>query len=75
MWADIRLTPDLWRASMIRRLLAAGAACLTVAAVVTFAQTRVVPRPPLQAGAQPQGESAAPDGYAPSPEWLGQTAA
>jgi len=75
MWADIRPTPDLWRAPMNRRLLATGAACLTVAAVVTIAQTREVPRPPLVAGAQPQGESAAPDGYAPVPQWLGQTRA
>jgi glucose/arabinose dehydrogenase len=60
---------------MIRRLLATGAACLTLGAAVTIAQTRVVPRPPLQAGTQPQNESAAPDGYAPVPQWLGQTRA
>jgi len=37
---------------------------------------RVVPRPPAQAqGAQPAGESAAPDGYQPIPQWLGQTRA
>jgi len=35
-----------------------------------------VPRPPAQApGQQPPGESAAPDGYAPIPQWLGQTRA
>jgi glucose/arabinose dehydrogenase len=60
---------------MIRRLLATGAACLTLGVAVTIAQTREVPRPPLQAGAQPQNESAAPDGYAPVPQWLGQTRA
>jgi aldose sugar dehydrogenase len=39
------------------------------------AQTaRVVPRPPAQAqGVQPPGESAAPDGYQPIPQWAGQT--
>jgi glucose/arabinose dehydrogenase len=40
------------------------------------AQTKTVPRPPAQpAGQQPPGESAAPDGYAPLPQWLGQTRA
>ncbi len=35
-----------------------------------------MPRPPAQAqGAQPAGESAAPDGYQPVPQWLGQTRA
>src|SRR5262249_24996844 len=35
-----------------------------------------VPRPPAQAqGAAPTGESATPDGYAPIPQWLGQTRA
>src|SRR5687767_5439906 len=60
---------------MIRRLLAAGAACLTVGAVVTIAQTRVVPRPPAAPPGFPAGESAAPDGYQPIPQWLGQTRA
>ena len=32
------------------------------------------PRPAAQTGA-PAGESATPDGYAPIPEWLGQTRA
>ncbi len=36
----------------------------------------MIPRPPAQApGQQPPGESAAPDGYAPIPQWLGQTRA
>ena len=40
------------------------------------AQTKTVPRPPAQpAGQQPPGESASPDGYAPLPQWLGQTRA
>jgi glucose/arabinose dehydrogenase len=60
---------------MIRRLLVAGVACVALGALVA-AQTRTVPRPPAQApGQQPPGESAAPDGYAPLPQWLGQTRA
>jgi aldose sugar dehydrogenase len=35
---------------------------------------RAAPRPPAQTGT-PAGESAAPDGYAPIPAWLGQTRA
>jgi len=59
---------------MIRRLLVAGAACVAVGAVVMSAQTKAVPRPPAQApGQPPAGESAAPDGYQPIPQWLGQT--
>jgi aldose sugar dehydrogenase len=59
---------------MTRRMFVA-ATCLAVSAVGMSAQTaRVVPRPPAQAqGAQPPGESAAPDGYQPIPQWLGQT--
>ena len=61
---------------MIRRLLVTGAACVAVGAVVMSAQTKTVPRPPAQPpGQQPPGESAAPDGYQPIPEWLGQTRA
>src|SRR5712691_186165 len=59
---------------MFRGLLVAGAACVALGAVVTNAQNRSVPRPPAQpAGQQPPGESAAPDGYQPIPQWLGQT--
>jgi glucose/arabinose dehydrogenase len=37
---------------------------------------RVIPRPPAQVGPpKPEDGSAAPDGYAPIPEWLGQTRA
>ena len=61
---------------MIRRSLLAGAACVALGAVVITAQTKSVPRPAaLPPGQQPQGESAAPDGYAPIPQWLGQTRA
>ena len=60
---------------MIRRLLVVTVLSLAVSAIVV-AQTRNVPRPPaLPAGQQPAGESAAPDGYAPLPQWLGQTRA
>ena len=60
---------------MIRRFLIAGVIC-TVLTLVLAAQTKTVPRPPAQpAGQQPPGESAAPDGYAPLPQWLGQTRA
>ena len=49
--------------------------CLCAGALV--AQTRVpaVPRPPAQTPGAPPAGSAAPDGYAPIPEWLGQTRA
>ena len=62
---------------MIRRIAAAGGITLVVGMAVLAAQTtRVVPRPPaLPPGQQPPGESAAPDGYAPIPQWLGQTRA
>src|SRR6188508_2798273 len=60
---------------MIRRVLTAGTLCVAIGSVMA-AQTRTVPRPPAQApGQQPQGESAAPDGYQPLPAWLGQTRA
>jgi glucose/arabinose dehydrogenase len=59
---------------MLRGVLVAGAACVALGAVVTNAQHGPVPRPPAQpAGQQPPGESAAPDGYQPIPQWMGQT--
>jgi glucose/arabinose dehydrogenase len=54
------------------------AMALIVGATEISAQTaRVIPRPPAQAPGPPRPEdgSAAPDGYAPLPEWLGQTRA
>src|SRR5262245_31781554 len=61
---------------MIRKAFMTGAACVALGAVFLTAQTRTVPRPPaLPPGQQPPGESAAPDGYAPVPQWLGQTRA
>jgi glucose/arabinose dehydrogenase len=60
---------------MLRRLLAGGALCVALGAALV-AQTKSVPRPPaLPPGQQPPGESAAPDGYQPLPQWLGQTRA
>ena len=60
---------------MIRRSLVVGVCGVALGAVVA-AQTKIVPRPPAQpAGQQPPGESAAPDGYQPLPQWLGQTRA
>jgi glucose/arabinose dehydrogenase len=60
---------------MIRKALFAGLVCVGFGLIALDAQTaRPVPRPPAQAqGAQPAGESAAPDGYQPIPQWLGQT--
>jgi len=61
---------------MIRRSLIAGAACVALGSVLITAQVKPMPRPPAQApGQQPPGESATPDGYAPVPQWLGQTRA
>src|SRR6476620_4859526 len=57
------------------------AACLVACAIeateLTAQLVRAVPRPPAQAPGPPRPEdgSAAPDGYAPLPEWLGQTRA
>src|SRR5436305_3016838 len=61
---------------MIRKLFVTGAACVALGAVMMNAQTKTVPRPAaLPPGQQPPGESATPDGYAPIPQWLGQTRA
>ncbi len=62
---------------MNRRTLLVRAACVVLAIGAVAAQTaRVIPRPPAQVGPpKPEDGSAAPDGYAPSPEWLGQTRA
>jgi len=55
-----------------------AAACVALgAATIAAQQIRPAPRPPAQAPGPPRPEdgSAAPDGYAPIPEWLGQTRA
>lgn len=60
---------------MVRRLILLSVVAYASTNVAT-AQTNTVPRPPAQpAGQQPAGESAAPDGYQPLPQWLGQTRA
>jgi len=54
------------------------AICLVVCATEMKGQpVRVIPRPPAQAPGPPKPEDGgtAPDGYAPLPEWLGQTRA
>jgi glucose/arabinose dehydrogenase len=54
------------------------ALCVVIACAAAAAQNaRVIPRPPAQAPGPPRPEdgSAAPDGYAPIPLWLGQTRA
>jgi aldose sugar dehydrogenase len=61
---------------MIRKLFVTAAACVALGAAIMNAQTKTVPRPAaLPPGQQPPGESATPDGYAPIPQWLGQTRA
>jgi len=61
---------------MIRESLVAGAVSVALGVVVMHAQVKPMPRPPAQTpGQPPPGESAAPDGYAPIPQWLGQTRA
>jgi aldose sugar dehydrogenase len=60
---------------MIRCSLVVGAASIALCAVLA-GQTATVPRPPAQVpGQPPAGESTAPDGYQPLPQWLGQTRA
>src|SRR4051812_48362958 len=60
---------------MTTRVLVGGGLCILLSAVLA-AQNRVVARPPAQVpGQPPPGESAAPDGYQPLPQWLGQTRA
>jgi glucose/arabinose dehydrogenase len=54
------------------------AICLALEAMSVLAQApRTIPRPPADAPGFPRPEdgSAAPDGYAPLPQWLGQTRA
>ena len=63
---------------MTRPTLMLGVACAAIGSAAVLAQqVRPAPRPPAQAPgpARPEDGSAAPDGYAPIPEWLGQTRA
>jgi glucose/arabinose dehydrogenase len=62
----------------MRRTMVCAAVCLILGATITQAQApRTIPRPPAAAPGPPRAEdgSAAPDGYAPLPQWLGQTRA
>jgi len=61
---------------MLRKLWFAGFLCFGLSASAFLAQTvRTIPRPPAQTAGAPTTESASPDGYAPIPEWPGQTRA
>jgi aldose sugar dehydrogenase len=63
---------------MIRTSGSVCAICVVIACAAAAAQnTQVIPRPPAQAPgpSRPEDGSAAPDGYAPIPQWLGQTRA
>ena len=63
----------------LQKLFTAVLVCLVVSVTTTSSiraqGVKAVPRPPVQAAGTPAGESAAPDGYAPIPQWLGQTRA
>ena len=63
---------------MNRSLFVTVAVCLALGAAglpgIEAQTARVIPRPPAQPQ-PPPGESAAPDGYAPIPQWMGQTRA
>lgn len=61
---------------MNKALILIAASCLLTATTSLQAQTiKSAPRPAALVGGPPAGESAAPDGYAPLPQWLGQTRA
>src|SRR3954447_8845176 len=59
------------------KVVALVAVSLGAVVIAASPQQRVIPRPPAQAPGPPRPEdgSAGPDGYAPIPEWLGQTRA
>ena len=61
----------------MNRSILAAAVALSLVAVASAQHVPPVPRPPAQAPGPPRPEdgSAAPDGYAPQPAWLGQTRA
>src|SRR5262245_3319402 len=61
---------------LMRTLSVVGFVCLTLCASGIAQSSRTVRRPPAQSGpTRPEDGSAAPDGYAPLPAWLGQTRA
>ena len=60
---------------MTKKLVFVITASLFASATANGQAIHAAPRPPAQTGGAPAGESAAPDGYAPVPAWLGQTRA
>lgn len=60
---------------MRRMWLAAVGVVLLGSTGIDAQKVRAVPRPPAQTPGAPPDGSATPDGYAPIPEWLGQTRA
>jgi aldose sugar dehydrogenase len=57
-------------------MMVAGLTLTAAASISPTAQNpRVIPRPPAQPPGAPAAGSTAPDGYAPIPEWAGQTRA
>jgi hypothetical protein len=60
---------------MLRTIGVLSTICLLCVLPLQAQGLRAAPRPPAQAAGIPAGESAAPDGYAPIPAWLGQTRA
>ena len=60
---------------MIRRSLVVGVCCVALGAAARRSDKDRSAPAGAAAGQQPPGESAAPDGYQPLPQWLGQTRA
>jgi glucose/arabinose dehydrogenase len=72
--ADRRIIRSMFQ---IRRQIVGGILCAALGITAMAQGVRPVPRPPAAppGPANPETGSAAPDGYAPLPEWLGQTRA
>src|SRR5689334_12883302 len=62
---------------LVRRVVSAAFLAVLTLSVVAAQPQRAIPRPPAPPPGPPRPEdgSAAPDGYSPIPEWLGQTRA
>ena len=58
-----------------RNIVSTAGIVIAAITVPSGQAARVIPRPPAQQAGAPQEGSAAPDGYAPIPEWPGQTRA
>jgi hypothetical protein len=72
-WSSIRQTRH--GGFMKRTLMLVAVSCFLLGTVESQAQVviKAAARPAPLANGIPAGESAAPDGYAPLPAWLGQT--